>query len=185
VSTARTAAVLQIIGAAVFGVGAAIGVPQVFTEGQPNQRLRMLKEHLGIWRTAQPFYGRPVIASVGVGYLAADAADRATRTLLVASCTALGIGAVAWAWSLYLRTTRISEFAFRTLPGWPFVTYVLLTIGGLALLSIVLSTGGSPAWLGWPALAADILFLALYLRFKDIPPFAFYVLLLVVGLATV
>jgi hypothetical protein len=88
-------------------------------------------------------------------------------------------------WSLYLRGTRVSEFAFGTLPGWPFSTYVLLTIGGLALLGIGLLIGGFPVWLSWLTLGADIVFLAGYLRFKDIPPFVFYLLLLLVGLVMV
>jgi hypothetical protein len=90
-----------------------------------------------------------------------------------------------WAWSLYLRGTRIREFAFGTLPGWPFATYVLLTIGGLALLGIGLLNGGFPAWLGWFTLGADLVFLTGYLRFEDIPPFVFYLLLLLVGLVVV
>jgi len=41
--------------------------------------------------------------------------------------------------------------------------------------------GGFPVWLGWISLGADILLLAAYPRFRDIPPFVFYVLLLLVG----
>jgi hypothetical protein len=37
-------------------------------------------------------------------------------------------------------------------------------------------------WLGWLTLVADLLFLAGYMRCKDIPPFVFYLLLRVVGL---
>jgi hypothetical protein len=102
-----------------------------------------------------------------------------------AACLALVVGALAWAWSLYLRGIRVSEFAFGTLPGWPFATYVLLTIGGLALLGVGLLAGRFPVWLGWLTLGADIVFLAGYLWFKDIPPFVFYLLFLLVGLVVV
>jgi hypothetical protein len=61
---------------------------------------------------------------------------------------------------------------------------VLLTIGGLALLGVGLLAGGFPAWLGWLTLGANLLFLAGYLWLRDIPPFVFYLLLLLVGLAT-
>jgi hypothetical protein len=74
---------------------------------------------------------------------------------------------------------------FGTLAGWPFATYVLLTIGGLALLAIGLLSGNIPGWLGWLTLGADVVLLAGYLWFKDIPPFVFYLLLLVVGLVVV
>ena len=185
VSSHHTPGILLVAGSVVFGVGAALGVPAVFTERDPKARLRMLQARLGRWRTAQPLYGLgPLIAAAGVGALAADASGHATRAILAAACAALAIGALAWALALYQRATRIAEFAFGTLPGWPFATYVLLTISGLALLGAGLVFGGFPRWLGWLTLGADLSFLLAYLRFKDLPPFVFYLLLLLVGLAT-
>jgi len=129
-------AVCVVVMNTIFGVGAAIGVPRVFTERDPQARLRMLEEGLRRWRMAQPLYGLgPFITSVGVGYLAADGPAGWTRALFVGACSALGIGAAAWSWSLYLRGTRISDFALGGLPSWPFTTYVLLTICSLALLA--------------------------------------------------
>jgi hypothetical protein len=58
----------------------------------------------------------------------------------------------------------------------------MLTIGGLALLGVGLLAGRFPLWLGWLTLGTDVVFLAGYLWFKDIPPFVFYLLLLLVGL---
>ena len=185
-TTVETAGVLLIIGSVVFGVGAGIGVPRVFMERDPRVRQRMLEERRAIWRIAQPFYGLgAVIAAVGVGYLAVDAPTQASRATFAVACAALVVGALAWAWSLYLRATRIADFALGRLPGWPFTTYVLLTIGGLALLGVGLLTGGFPVWLGWLSVGADVVFLASYLRFKDVPPFVFYLLLLTVGLVLV
>lgn len=179
------AGALLVLGSVVFLAGAAVGVPAVFAERDPGARLRLLEARLGSWRVAQPLYGLgPVIAAAGVGALAAGASDRATRAILAAACAALAVGALAWAWSLYLRGTRIAEFAFGTLPGWPFATYVLLTIGGLALLGAGLLADGFPVWLGWLTLGADLAFLAGYLRFRDLPPFVFYLLLLLIGVAT-
>lgn len=183
VTTERTGGILLIVGSVVFLVGAAVGVPRVFTQRDPQLRLRMLTEHLRAWQVAQPLYGAgPGIAAAGVGFLAA-ASSEGSRAALAASCAALTIGALAWGWSLYLRGTRVSEFAFGTLPGWPFATYVLLTIGGLALLAAGLLSGDFRTWPGWVTGGADAFFLAAYLRFEDIPPFVFYLLLALVGLA--
>jgi hypothetical protein len=182
VDTDQTAGVLLITGALIFLAGAAVGVPTVFTVGDPQARLRLLEQHPGRWRAAQPLYGLgPLITVAGVGSLAAGAASQGTRATFWAACLALAIGALAWSRSLYLRGTRMSEFAFGTLPGWPFATYVLLTIAGLALLGIGILTGGFPVWLGWFTFGADIVFLIGYTRFKDIPPLVFYLLLIVVG----
>lgn len=181
-TTDRVGGILLIAGSVVFLVGAAIGVPGVFTESDPQARLSMLTEHLTLWRIGQPLYGLgALITAIGVAYLAATAPDRNGRTLFAASFVGLALGTAAWAWSLYLRGTRVSDFAFGTLPGWPFATYVLLTIGGLALLGAGLVAGGFRPWLGWLTLGAALLFLAGYLWFKDIPPFVYYLLLLLVG----
>lgn len=172
----------MILGSTVFLIGAAIGVPMVFTVSDHGERLRLLQEHAGAWRAAQPLYGLgPVIAAVGVGRLAADAPAGWTRAVLWVAAAALLLGALTWAWSVYLRATRISEFALGTLPGWPFTSYVLLTIGGLGLLAGAVLSSGSLRWLGWLTLGADVLFLAAYLRFGDIPPFVFYLLLMLFG----
>ncbi len=56
---------------------------------------------------------------------------------------------------------------------------------GLALLGAGLLAVDLPAWLGWLILGTDLVFLAAYLRLGDIPPFVFYVLLLVTGIALV
>jgi hypothetical protein len=170
VSRDRVPGILLIAGSVLFLVGAAVGVPAVFAERDPGARLRLLRTHLRSWRAAQPLYGLgPLLAAAGVGGLSADAGDGAAPASLAAACVALVAGALAWAWSLYLRAARVEAFAFGTLPGWPFATYVLLTIAGLALLGAGLLAGGFPGWLGWLPLAADLVFLAAYLRFRDLP----------------
>lgn len=90
-------------------------------------------------------------------------------------------GGTGWGWSLYLRGTRIAAFAFRTLPEWPFAAYVLLTTGGLMLLGVGLLLRGFPNWLGWLTCNASIAFSIVYVLWRDIPPFVFYVLLTAVG----
>jgi hypothetical protein len=182
----HTAGILLIVGSVVFLIGAAIGVPRVFTEPDPSERLRMVTERLGSWRVAQPLYGLgPLIAAAGVGVLAATESDRMSQTMVAVACAATGVGGITWGWSLYLRGTRIREFAFGTLPGWPFVTYIFMTMAGLALLGIGFLAGEFPGWLGWLTLGADLVFLLAYLRFRDIPPFVFYLLFLAVGVGLV
>ena len=181
VTASDTGGILLIGGSVVFLIGAAIGVPGVFTERDPEVPLRMLSERIRAWQIAQPLYGAgPVIASAGVAFLAA-ASPGGSRAVLAAASAALAIGAFAWAWSLYLRGTRVSEFAFGTLPAWPFATYVLLTIGGIVLVALGLLAGDFRPWLGWISLAADAVFLAGYIAFKDIPPFVFYLLFVLLG----
>jgi hypothetical protein len=175
-----TAGWLLIAGSIIFLVGAAIGVPRIWTEPDPQVRLRLLREGRVIWVVAQPLYGLgALVAGVGAGLLAGPGGPGAS--LFTVGGAALVAGALAWGWSLYLRGTRIDDFVAGRNPGWPFMTYVLLTIAGLALLGAALLMAGFPAWLGWLTLGADLLFLLAYVWFSDIPPFFFYLLLLLVG----
>lgn len=185
-TTVQTAGLLLITGSLAFFIGAQIGVPKVFMRRDPDTRLRLLENHIRSWRLAQPFYALgPIIASAAVAALAAGAYSSGTRALFAAASAALFTGSLAWTRSVCQRRTRITEFARGTLPGWPFATYVLLTIGGLAFLGTGLLTGGFAAWLGAITLAADAFFLVIYLRSKDIPPFVFYLLLLPAGIIMV
>ena len=177
--------VLMISGSVLFLVGAAIAVPRVFTEPDSEQKLRMLAERLWWWRLGQPLYALgALVAALGAGALAAD--DRATNERWFrASCALLVLGALAWSLSVYRRALRPRDFALGRLPAWPFAAYVWLTVAGLFLLGAGLLTGSWADVLGWIVLGADALFVVAYVRYGDIPPFVFYVLLLVVGLAVV
>ncbi len=84
---------------------------------------------------------------------------------------------------MYQRALRPREFALGRLPGWPFIAYVWFTFAGLFLLGSGILTGDWSDWLGWIILGVNAFFLVAYLRYRDIPPFVFYMLLSVVGLA--
>jgi hypothetical protein len=197
-NSVQTAGLLFIVGSAVFDFGVGIGVPRVWMERDQNTRLRMLEAGRVSWRIAQPLVGLgAIIAGAGAGYLAVDAATRSSQVVFTIACAAMMGGALAWCWSLYLRGTRIEDFVFGRQPAWPFLTYVLLTISGIALVGVGMLVGefadarggGStqqfPTWLAWLLIVADVGFLAAYIGYKDIPPFVFYLLLLVAGITLV
>jgi hypothetical protein len=173
----RLAAVLIVGGSAIFLLGAAIGVPTVFMRRDPGTRLRLLQDDLTRWRIAQPLYGLgPLLVAAGIGVFATDTSSQAARTAVTISFLAVAAGALAWSWTVGRRATRISEFAHGTLPAWPFATYILLTIGGTALLAVGLLADHLAVRAAWVTIAADLAFLAAYLTYSDLPPFVFYLL---------
>ncbi len=181
-----TAGALLIAGSVIFGVGASVGVPRVFLTSDPQLRVQLLQRHRRRWRIAQPCYaGGPVVAGIGVGVLAALEPTGVPRVLLLAAAVLVILGAITWSFSCYLRRVHPIGFALGELPGWPFTAYIVATIAGLALLGGGLLAGDHPTWLGWLVLGADALFLAAYAATRDLPPFVFYVLLLVVGVVLV
>jgi hypothetical protein len=119
ISAGSTAGALLIIGSLVFDVGAAIGVPSVFTERDAAERLRMLERRAGSWRLAQPLYGLgSIIAAVGVGFLAADSSQPGTSIVFAIASFVLIIGALPWVWSLYLRRRdRLIDSGTELTPG--------------------------------------------------------------------
>lgn len=174
---------LVLAGSAIFLVGAAVGVPRVFTEPNRLDRLRMLEERITSWRFAQPPYAiGPLVVAVGVGTLAVSVEESSGRVWLALSGLLLLTGALCWSWSVYLRFRYVREFAMGELPGWPFASYVWLTLAGLAALGVGLLVAGFPGWSGWLTLSGGLAFLVGYARFGDIPPFVFYILLPAVSL---
>ena len=156
----NAATILVLTGSAMFLVGAAIAVPRVFTEPDREQKFRMLETSLVWWRVGQPLYATgALVASGGIGFLAASAASGSGRGWLIVSCLLMLVGALCWSWSVYQRGRRIHEFALGDLPGWPFASYVCLTLAGLGLLGVGLLVANFPAWTGWATLAGALGFL--------------------------
>ncbi len=177
-----TAGVLMLTGSALFFFGAAIGVARVFTEPDPDVKVRMLAEHEVAWRVSQPFYAvGALLAAAGVLVLAGES-EGTSAALLAVSGALLLVGALAWSVSVLRRAQRPRDFALGLLPAGPWVTYVWLTFAGLALLGLGLLAGTGSAWPGWVVLGADAVAVAAYLRFGDIPPFVFYLVLGFVGI---
>ena len=180
------AGTLLIVGASIFMVGAAVGVPRVFTTPDPQARLRLLEQQAGRWRIAQPLYaGGPVITAVGVGIASTDMTDTAAQVMGFIAAVTMLVGAATWSYSCYLRGQRPADFALGKLRAWPFTTYVVLTILGLAFLGGAFLADDYPGWLGWLVLIADVAFLGIYAATKDLPPFVFYLLLIFVGVVFV
>ena len=177
------AGVLMIVGSVVFFLGVAIAVPRVFTEPDRDTKLRMLERGRLWWRLGQPFCaGGALLGGPGGRFPGGRGRGAPGTNLLWVSCALLVAGAISWSWSVYLRAQHHRDFALGRLPGWPFATYCWLTLAGLALLGAGLLEQG-PRWLGWVVLGADALYVLAYVRYRDLPPFVFYLLLSIVGVA--
>ena len=174
--------IFLIAGSVVFLIGATIGVPRVFMTTIPEERVRLLTEHLTQWRLAQaPYAIGPVIAAVGIAWSSAEASGWIKVARPAAGWIMLA-GAITWSYSCWLRAANPVVFARGLQPGWPFHAYVILTLVGLAGIGAAL-LATERTLLGWVVLLADLAYSILYAATSDIPPFVFYLLLLVVGIA--
>jgi len=71
------------------------------------------------------------------------------------------------------------EFARGELPAGPWLGYVWLTLLGLAVLGVACIAAST--WVAVLLLASAVAFGVLFLVTRDIPPFLFYLVLVVVG----
>lgn len=175
--------VLVVAGSVVFLLGAAIGVPRVFTTADPQERADLLAANVVRWRSAQvPYAAGPLLVAVGIGLAGRDRAWSVGLVLTVAFLS-LVAGALTWTLSCAARGIHPDDFARGRLPAWPFRAYVVLTIVGLAMLGVSLLLADNLHGAGWLVLALDASFVALYAATDDFPPFLFYIVLVVVGFA--
>lgn len=166
-----------------FLVGAAIGVPRVFTTADPEERADLLSANVVRWRWAQvPYAAGPLLVAAGIGLAGRDVVWPVGLVLTLASLI-LVAGALTWTLSCAARGIHPDHFSRGRLPAWPFRAYVVLTIVGLAMLGVALLLADNFHWAGWLVLALDASFVGLYAATDDFPPFLFYLVLMVVGLA--
>ncbi|MGC5075950.1 hypothetical protein [Agrococcus sp. DT81.2] len=162
-------------GSLVFFAGAAYGVPRVFMLRAPEERLAVLEADARAWRRSQWLYAAgPVIAALGVLTVAAGWTEPA-RVLASVAGAAMLVGAVLWGVTCARRGRRIAEFARGELPAGSWLGYVWLTLLGLALLGAAALS--HETWIGVLLLIAAAAFTALFVGTRDIPPFAFYLVL--------
>lgn len=172
---------LVVIGSVVFLVGAGVGVPTVFVTRDSDERARLLTRHRTRWQLAQPFYALgPALAAVGVGVSGLDAGGAGGFFGGLAAMTML-LGAGTWSYSCWLRAADPVRFAVGLQPGWPFHFYVIATLVGLASLGLALIVEDVAAWTGWLVVTADLVLGVAYSITGDLPPFVFYLLLIVVA----
>ena len=100
---------------------------------------------------------------------------------------AAAFGTALWVIISYNRAALPPEEVANNLiiSSWAFPAYTILMQVALLLVGFVMIQSGYPGWMGWGMFGLGVLSVVAYLLFKDMPPFAHYVPLLVMGIALV
>jgi hypothetical protein len=177
------AGVILIIGSIIFIIAAFSPISRVFGEPDPARKLEIMEKGRTGWTISQVLFvlGASVTA-IGLGLVAYRLRGSPGAPLAWLGFGVVAVGAVLWDWHVYLRALDPAAFAFGTLPAWQFVAYTLLTLAGLAAFGVVYLRAGFPAWLGGVTIAGAAVLLVLYLVFRDMPPFVYYILTLLAGI---
>ena len=92
----------------------------------------------------------------------------------------------SWRWvqlPCRLRARDPEAFLDGGLPGWHYRVYVWGTLLALAATGLAALHTDLPGWSGWFVLVATGLLALAWLAFRDLPPFLFYVVTGVLGVA--
>lgn len=174
----RTAGVVLLVGAGLFCAVAFAPASYVFGIPDEAARRAYLQRWQRSWRWGQvPFALGAVVSAVGLLVLGLQL-ESAIITL------AGGVAVLAslpWAHHCYLRAFDVEGFLEGRLPSWQFRVYVWGTVVPLAATGLALLAADWPTWSAWLTVASAVTFGAIYLRFRDIPPFTFYVVTAVLG----
>jgi len=87
------------------------------------------------------------------------------------------VAAICWGIIVYRRYAQPLEVVvLRPNIDWLFVVVTLLSQAGLVAYGVALLQAGYPRWLGWGTISLALLLAVAYFVFKDVPPFAYYVI---------
>jgi len=186
----NTLAGLWMVGSILFIIAAFTPISmQVFPQSDPNKRIGFIKNNRRGWLIANILFGTgALLAAAGAALFDLSALELSdqlvVRVSFGLSAVTILIGVVLWL-NLTIKRVRLTPeevFGANSSSQWGFPVYSLLTQAALILLGYGLAQTGYPAWLGWGLTGLSLLLTAGFLILKDMPPFVYYVLLLIAGI---
>ena len=181
-STERVAAIILLVGSALFLIAAFLPVSQVFAEPNPAAKLEIIDSNSTAWTTAQVLFGLGgSITAIGLGFVAYHLRGTPGGIWAYIGFAAVILGALLWDGHVYLRAVDPEGFVEGRLIGWLFPAYALLTQFGLLAFGVSYLRASYPAWLGGVTLGGAVIFFIIYFVLKDIPPFFYYILTFMAG----
>ena len=185
-STERVAAIILLVGSVLFIIAAFMPVSRVYAGPSQATRLEIITSNRTAWSASQVLFGLGAsIAAIGLGFVAHHLRGAPGAVWAYIGLAAVILGAVLWDGLVYLRAVDPEGFVEGRLVGWLFPAYTLLTQVGLIAFGVSYLRAGYPAWLGGVTVGGAIIFFIIYLVFRDIPPFVYYILTFIAGIVLV
>ena len=182
ISLQKMSGSMIILGSVLFLIAAFLPISRVFPEPSAVRKLEIIRDAPNAWLVAQICFALGALVTViGIALVAYRFRDQSFAVLMQGSMPVLVLGALLWIWHVYARTVDPAAFAEGALPAWPLVLYFYLTPTGLAFFGVALLRSALPPWVGWLMIGSMALFFVITVIFRDIPPFVFYVITLVIG----
>ncbi|MCW5874142.1 MAG: hypothetical protein KIS88_05800 [Anaerolineales bacterium] len=168
---------IMLIGSSLFLLAAFNPSAMAFAARTPETKLDILNKLPRLWVVSQFGFGFGAILPA-IGYLLLARGPYGANTpfpgILTAVSIGMLIGAGLWGINLVQRASDFEGFARGAHANWPFVVYTVLTLVGLAVWGYAYLQGNMPAWIGWGTLGPAVALFVLFIVFKDMPPFVYY-----------
>ena len=173
-----TAGWVLVAGAVVFLCAAFAPSSMVFGMKDPEPQREFLARHARSWRWGQiPFAAGALVSAVGLGLLGHELDDQAIHVAGIVAAVA----SLPWCRHCWLRARSWTAFLDGSLPGWHFPVFEWGTLAALATTGTALLSTDFPTWTGWYTIATTAVFTVFWLTAKDLPPFVFYLVTVVLG----
>jgi hypothetical protein len=187
----RIGGLLIVAGSTVQLIAAVLPVWRVFTSSDTRVQLEAIARRQAAWEAQA--VGFPVAFAVtGLGFaaVASTMPERRSRQLAMASSALRFLSVLLWLPITAKRLDigrRVDELLVEQpkvidIGGWSFWPYTLATLSSILLMGCALVVSGSHRRLGLFAAGVSGLALTLLRFLRDWPPFASYVITLVIGL---
>jgi len=180
----KTTAFLILIGSVLFLAASFSPISRVHMEPTAAGKLAIITAAPTAWLIAQLLYALgALITAVGLGRALFQLRNVGPFILAAGAILLLAAGAVLFSAYVFSRAADPQTWVQITPPHSLFLGYTILTQIGLGLFGIVLLKTDFPRWLGWLVTGVTLTLMILTAIFADMPPFAYYLLALPVGIA--
>ena len=176
-------ALLLILGTVLIYTGFGSFPPRIYTSQNNQEKLNLLAAQPRRWILSQSIVILGgIIAVAGSTLLMRIFGEGQIALLARLSGIGFVFGHVFWIYHVALRAAQPQKFANNELPGWLYPVYAIPVLLALAGFGAAFWLQGINQVLGAGIFLAALLVLGLYLKFKDMPPFIYYAMTLVIGL---
>jgi hypothetical protein len=182
--TMRTISLVICIGSVLFLVAALLPYSRVFAEPVAERKMEIITSMRGQWNVAQILFGLgSIVTVIGLGLMVMGFKETSLKSLAYTAIILMITGALLWSWSVTERIISPEGFVTGNNTPYLFLIYSILTQVGLFLIGFFMLKTAVANWLGWMFIIGSLLLFILMGIFRDMPPFVYYVLTLVLAIS--